>query len=178
MALSFGKGPSSVGAADMIRQPSQLDRIESKIDHVHSGLHLIISLLIEMSGEEDPAVTVLVEKLRASAAALSSAVAANNPHAPLSQKEAPQMTNPLLDALAAQVKASTDAEASAVLLINGFAARMDAAIAAALAGGATAAELAPIQAEVDALKASSTALAAAVLQNTPSAPASAPKSKP
>ncbi len=75
--------------------------------------------------------------------------------------------NPILDALAAQVKANTDAEASAVLLINGIAARIQTAVDAAVAGGATAAELAPVQAEVDALKKSSDDLAAAVIANTP-----------
>ncbi len=74
--------------------------------------------------------------------------------------------NPILQALADQVKKNTDTEASAVLLINGFAARVQAAVDAALAGGATAAELAPIQAEVDAMKASADALAAAVTANT------------
>jgi hypothetical protein len=75
------------------------------------------------------------------------------------------MPNPTLDALQAQVTASIGAEQSATTLINGFAARMQAAIDAALAGGATAAELAPVQAEVDSLKASSDALAAAVAAN-------------
>ena len=75
----------------------------------------------------------------------------------------------------AQVLADLEAEVtndvtvmgSATILINGFAARVQAAIDAALAGGATAAELAPVQAEVDALKAGSTDLAAAVVANTP-----------
>jgi hypothetical protein len=77
--------------------------------------------------------------------------------------------NPVLQTLADQVAASTAVEASAVALINGIAARQQAAIDAALANGATAAELAPVQAEADALKASSDALAAAVTANTPSA---------
>lgn len=79
------------------------------------------------------------------------------------------MANSILDALAAQVKAATDAEDSATLLINGIAARIQAAVDAAIAGGATAAELAPVQAEVDALKVSSDALSAAVVANTPAA---------
>lgn len=75
--------------------------------------------------------------------------------------------NTILDALAAQIKANTDAEASAVVLINGFAARVQAAVTAALAGGATVTELAPIQAEIDAMNASASALASAVVANTP-----------
>jgi len=79
------------------------------------------------------------------------------------------MPNPVLDALAAQVKANTDAEASAVIVLNGIAKRIADAVAAAIANGATAEELAPVSDEVAALKASSDALAAAVVANTPAA---------
>lgn len=79
------------------------------------------------------------------------------------------MANPTLDALAAQVQANVEVEASALLLINGFADRVQAAVALALANGATATELAPVQAEVDALKASATKLSEAVAANTPAA---------
>jgi hypothetical protein len=79
------------------------------------------------------------------------------------------MPNPVLDALAAAVARETDVDASAVALINGFAARVQAAVDAAVANGATAAELAPVQAEVDAMKANADALAAAVTANTPAA---------
>jgi hypothetical protein len=75
------------------------------------------------------------------------------------------MPNVTLDNLAAQVSATLGAEASAVTLINGFAARVQAAVDAAVRNGATEAELAPVQAEVDALTASSTALASAVAAN-------------
>lgn len=78
-------------------------------------------------------------------------------------------TTPILVDLAAEVTRNTDVTASALALITGFAARQQAAIDAALANGATAAELAPVQAEVDALKASDDALAAAVAANTPAA---------
>jgi hypothetical protein len=79
------------------------------------------------------------------------------------------MPNPVLDALAAAVARETDVDASAVALINGFAARVQAAVDAAVANGATAAELAPVQAEVDAMKVNADALAAAVTANTPAA---------
>lgn len=75
----------------------------------------------------------------------------------------------ILDDLAAQVKANTDVEDSATLLINGFAARVQAAVDKALAGGATAEQLAPIQDEVTAMKRSADALSAAVVANTPAA---------
>jgi hypothetical protein len=77
------------------------------------------------------------------------------------------MASPILAQLEAQVTASTAVEASAVLLINGIAARVQAAVDAALANGASAAELAPVQTEVDAMKASSDTLSAAVAANTP-----------
>jgi len=77
--------------------------------------------------------------------------------------------NPVLDVLAAQVSATTQVIDSAVVLINGFAARVQAAIDAAVANGATAEQLAPVQGEVDALRSSSDALAAAVVANTPAA---------
>lgn len=76
---------------------------------------------------------------------------------------------PVLADLATQVTAITSAADSAVALINGFAARVQAAVDAALDNGATAAELAPVQAEVDALKASAESLGAAVAANTPAA---------
>jgi hypothetical protein len=79
----------------------------------------------------------------------------------------------ILDDLAAQVAASTGVEASAIDLINGIAARIQAAVDEALAGGATAAQLAPVQDEVTAMKASADALSAAIVANTPGAPASA-----
>jgi hypothetical protein len=76
------------------------------------------------------------------------------------------MASAILAALEAQVKATTDVEASAVLALDGVAARIQIAVDAAVANGATSEELAPVQAEVDALKASSDSLAAAVAANT------------
>lgn len=72
----------------------------------------------------------------------------------------------VLDDLAAAVEKARGAEASATTLINGFAARLQAAIDAATSNGATEAELAPVQAEVDALNASADALSAAVAANS------------
>jgi len=79
------------------------------------------------------------------------------------------MASPILSDLETAVTAATTVMASATALINGFAARLEAAIAAALANGATAEELAPVQAEADALKASSADLSAAVTANTAAA---------
>jgi hypothetical protein len=75
----------------------------------------------------------------------------------------------LLADLDKKVTKATDAMAAGAILIRGIKARQDAAIAAAIANGATAEQLAPVQAEADALGASADDLAAAVLENTPAA---------
>lgn len=62
---------------------------------------------------------------------------------------------------------ATTVEASAAMLIRGIGARIAAAVDQAIANGATAEELAPVNAEVDALNASATDLSAAVSENTP-----------
>ena len=76
------------------------------------------------------------------------------------------MPSPILAALEAEVAEATTVMASATALIEGFVGRIQAAVDAALANGATEAELAPVQAEVDALHASAEILAAAVIANT------------
>lgn len=76
------------------------------------------------------------------------------------------MSSPILAALEAEVTEATTVMASATALINGFAARVQAAVDAAIANGATAEELAPVQAEIDALNAAGEALASAVVANT------------
>jgi hypothetical protein len=89
------------------------------------------------------------------------------------KKAGSSMANPILAVLNDQVTNATTVMASATILINGIAARVQAAVDAALANGASEAELVPVQAEVDALKSSSGDLAAAVQANTPAAPAAA-----
>ncbi len=73
----------------------------------------------------------------------------------------------IIDELEAQVTKNRTVEGSAKDLINGFAARLQAGIDAALAGGATQAQVAVLQADSDALKASADDLSAAVVANTP-----------
>ncbi len=75
--------------------------------------------------------------------------------------------------LTAQVAANTDVEKSALALINGFSARLDAAIAAATAAGATPAQLKALADLSTTVKSSDDELAAAVAANTPAAPPSA-----
>lgn len=76
-----------------------------------------------------------------------------------------KMANPILNDLATQVTATVGVMQSAETFINGTAARVQAAVDAALLNGATAAELAPVQAEIDAMKTESGNLAAAIAAN-------------
>lgn len=76
------------------------------------------------------------------------------------------MPNTILEDLKAQVAKSTEVEASAVILIEGIANRIQTAVDAAIANGATAEELAPVAAEVEALRTSAAALSDAVAANT------------
>lgn len=78
-----------------------------------------------------------------------------------------------ITALQSQVANDTAVESSAITLINGIAARIQAAVDAALAQGATPAELQSITDLGTALTTSSTALAAAVAANTPAPPPAA-----
>lgn len=79
------------------------------------------------------------------------------------------MAPQVIDDLVAQATVNESVEDSAVIVLNGLQARIDAAVQAALAGGATADQLAPV-AQISAdLKAHADALAAAVAANTPSA---------
>lgn len=82
----------------------------------------------------------------------------------------------ILDDLQSEVAADVAVMSSATTLINGIAARVQAAVDQALAGGATAEQLAPVQAEVDALKAGAADLSAAVAANTTTVPATPPTS--
>lgn len=116
---------------------------------------------------DDNKVKVLIDKLAAARNALQSSIDKDQP---FSTKENEMASHPVIDALVAEVTADTGVMTSATLLINGFAARMDAAVQAALAGGATAEQLKPVTDEVAALKAGRDALAAAVAANTPAAP--------
>ena len=72
----------------------------------------------------------------------------------------------ILDDLALAVTNATTIQSSAIALINGFAARLQSAVASAIANGATAEQLQPVIDEVNSLNDSSTALAAAVAANT------------
>lgn len=80
------------------------------------------------------------------------------------------MAQPNLDAaiaaLAASVDKLTTVEESAVALINGIAARIQAAVDTAIANGATPAEVQPVLDAVAKINADADTLAAAVAANT------------
>jgi hypothetical protein len=75
------------------------------------------------------------------------------------------MTNPVVGTLVTDVTNARGAMASATVLLNGFQARLDAAVAAALTNGATAAELQPLSDLSAAFEADTAALASAVAAN-------------
>ena len=79
-----------------------------------------------------------------------------------------------VDDLVASVAAEDAVVDSAVLLLNGITQRIADAIAAALAGGATAAELAPLTTLNADIQAKTAALSAAVAANTPPVQAKKP----
>ena len=70
-----------------------------------------------------------------------------------------------LGPMIAKIQAVEGVVESATVFVTGFAKRLQDAVDAALANGATAAELAPVQAEVDAAKAKADQLAEAIAQN-------------
>jgi hypothetical protein len=128
---------------------------------------ILASVTLLVTGSADQAEElVLIQQLKKSAAALNAAIAAQTKSPQLFSKET-HVANPILVALQAQVTANTTAEASATTLINGIVARIQTAVDAAIAGGATAEDLAPVQSEIDAMTASAAALSAAVVANTP-----------
>ncbi len=75
--------------------------------------------------------------------------------------------NDVLDKLKAEVADDVTVMASATTLINGIAARVQTAVDAALANGATADQLKPVTDEINMLHKGSADLSAAVLANTP-----------
>ncbi len=75
------------------------------------------------------------------------------------------MANPILADMIAEVDRAEGVMESARVFIKGEAARLEAAIAEALANGATEQELEPFRAEVEELRARSDELAAAINSN-------------
>lgn len=98
------------------------------------------------------------------------AVAVNCAESSPSTAEFTAMASPILQPLEDQIAATDTVIDSAIVLINGIQAQIATAVAAAIANGATAAELAPLTDLNAGLKAKTDALAASVAANTPAAP--------
>lgn len=75
------------------------------------------------------------------------------------------MPNPVLAELVDAVNKTLTVEASATTFINGFTARLKAAVDAAIANGATEAQLQPIHDEIAAMQTAADALSAAIANN-------------
>lgn len=76
------------------------------------------------------------------------------------------MTQEEIEALRAEIEETKGVQQSAIVALNGIAGRIQSGIDAALAGGATAEQLAPLLATKEALDASNADLAAAVAANS------------
>ena len=115
-----------------------------------------------------------IERLRRSEDALRNALKLPIRETLLGDSMTPQQ---MIDALVAQVTATIGVEASAVTFINGVPGLISAAVTAALAGGATAAQLAPLSTLAANLQTSAAAITAAIAANAPT-PAPAPTPTP
>ena len=162
---------------EMVMAPenlSQNSRIEQMLKQVLAGQQTIITMLGNFA-----AVAEMTDELKESSNTLDAALLEANRQTvfttSIQERTTPMATgNPIIDGLITQVEASKTIEQGATVFINGEAARLQAAVQAALNGGATAAQLAPIQAEIDSFKPISDALSAALVANTPHAPPAPP----
>lgn len=75
------------------------------------------------------------------------------------------MSNPTIESAINEIRKTVGTMESAKVFIGGEAGRLQAAVDAALANGATAEELAPVQAEVDSMIAKTNELASAIAAN-------------
>lgn len=119
-----------------------------------------------MDEQEQKEIEAVTHKVHQTTAELALAVAGagcSQPNEGEQAMSAPSIIGQLQQAVAAE---DTVIE-SAIVLINGIAAQINTAIAAALAGGATGAQLAPLNNVVADITAQTTALANAVQANTP-----------
>ena len=80
------------------------------------------------------------------------------------------MANPIVDAAIAQMTSTDTVLDSAIVYVNAVPKAIQAAVDAALAGGATAADLKPVSDLVTVMQGKSDALVAAIAANTPSPP--------
>lgn len=139
----------------------------------------LMQLLMQMSARQDRQEAfhdVLLRKLQGIASRVADVRSAMTLSTAATHKELQSMSDTIASEIAAlqtAVAASTTVEASAVTLIEGFAAQLAAAIAAATAAGATPQQLADLNTLETSITASSTTLAAAVSAGAPPAPVTA-----
>lgn len=145
----------------------------SSVEEVQNFIHGMCSESIQSNAELDEMRRSLAHHTRVLLRAVH-----NNTQSLSIQMENPDMagkqklatTNPVLEQLRQQVESANGAMASATVLINGIAARIEADVQAALANGASEAELAPFAATVESLRNATDELGAAVQANTPNVP--------
>lgn len=140
-----------------------------------------ITIEIDTDLTESEFVQKQTAKLVATTKTLADAVAAATFPPPHSSKgftmpKAATDPNPVLDALAAQITANASVVDSAIQFIGGVKGMIDAAVLAALNGGATAAQLAPFTDLSAAMAAKDQSLADAIAANTPTPPPVTPPS--
>ncbi len=142
---------------------SRLRSIE--LDCIETNAH-VKWIVRKLSRVQDiTALRPAIAELTRSTQALAAAMPANGLNLRIAEND--DMANPLLAELQAQVTAATTVVQSATALILGIPGLIQSAVAAAIANGATAEELAPFDALGDELQAQAAALAAAVAANTP-----------
>lgn len=166
---------------ELIQINAKLSQIQNQIRYSIEQVWAILDLLTNMAqaGVDDAKLKTVAANVKAETAKLKAAVvkSLNRDHvtrvdgstetiSPVGDVEMAQS----VDALVAAIAAEDTVIDSAVTLINGFAGQLKAAIAAALAGGATAAELAPLSTLLTDVQSKTTALSAAVVANTPAGP--------
>jgi len=109
----------------------------------------------------------LTQDLHESHEALQAAIDANQPVSPDLKRGESVMANPVVGNLKAEVESTIGVIESAIKLISGIVDRIAAAVTAAIANGATEAELQPLNDTLASLRAEKDALAAAVAANQP-----------
>lgn len=133
---------------------------------------------MKLNGYVDPKLSKAIAQLDAKADQLKEAIDEQNESSigkstwPARSPKSPEGESVVSADLSDEIQAVQNANTvigSATTLINGFQARLDAAVAEALANGATAAELQPLSDLSVELKTQTQALADAVVANTPAA---------
>jgi hypothetical protein len=143
------------------------------------GIHIHIHHEYGLTEYAQRVIVRATQDLRAATSRLDEAVARNRDphtrsthHPQIGDSMTDQSSAVLLESLRLSVASTVDVMASAKTLIDGIAGRIQAAVDAAVAKGATAEQLAPINEEIAALTGGSSDLASSVANYTePDAPA-------